>query len=81
MICLTRAELQELTGYRRPSSVLKNLNDNGIPIVAIGGDGWPRVLQTFVKITPRTLTNSEPNIAALKDMQNGPRSNKAKRPS
>lgn len=81
MICLTRDELRELTGLKRPSAILANLNANGIPVVSIGADDWPRVMRDFSKVTPKTLTQSGPNLAALKEMQNGARPSKPKRPT
>lgn len=78
---LTREELRELTGYRRPSCILASLNSNRIQVLLVGPDGWPRVLRSTLENRPKTLTKSEPNLAALKDLQNGTRKNKTKRPT
>lgn len=82
---LSKDELCELTGYRRPSLVLKILREYGVPVLLVGADDWPRVLRSALISSPKTLTKSEPNLFALKDlqrgMQNGTRKNKTKRPT
>lgn len=45
---LKKTELKELTGYARPSSHIKWLNENGYPF-EVGADGYPRVLNSFVE--------------------------------
>jgi hypothetical protein len=70
MICLTRDELVELTGYRRPHTITRWLRDNVIQFY-VGADGWPRVLRNSSFDERKTLTKSVPNIAALQDMQRG----------
>lgn len=75
---LSKDELRELTGYRRPSCILSSLRENRIPVLLVGPDGWPRVLRAALVGSPKTLTKSGPNIHALKEMQNGTRKNKAK---
>ena len=73
MICLTRQELLEISGFRRPSSVVKWLRQNGFVFV-VAADGWPRIdrqhYHTRMGIsTSKTLTKSEPNIKALMEIQ------------
>jgi hypothetical protein len=70
MICLTRDELVELTGYKRPHTISNWLRYNCIQYY-VGADGWPRVMRDGGFATPKTLTKSVPNIAALKELQNG----------
>ena len=70
MICLTREELKELSGYRMPSKIRGWLQDNGIKHF-IGADGWPRVMRDTSFAMPKTLTKSVPNVAALKELQHG----------
>jgi len=79
-LCFTPDELCDLTGYRQKKRVLAACHVNGIPVVSIGADGWPRVMRDFNaprgKVTSKTLMKSEPNLAALKEMQSGTRKKK-----
>lgn len=72
MICLSRDELRELTGYRQRSAVIRWLRENCIQHY-IGGDAWPRVLHSTLggKATSKTLTKSKPNLDALLELQGG----------
>lgn len=84
MICLSKAELLEVSGYRRPSSVSTWLRKNGFNF-RVGADGWPRVDREHYHAVmgsspPKTLTKSAPNIAALTEMQrHGKKTNKQTR--
>lgn len=60
MILLTRSELTELTGYRRPTYVRRWLTKNGIHFY-IGADGWPRVLRTTFLIPENYDSPPQPN--------------------
>lgn len=70
MICFSRQELQELSGYSRPTKIQTWLRNNGIRFF-VGGDGWPRVLRDALVAPTKTLTRSQPNIAALTELQSG----------
>lgn len=86
MICLSPAELEEVSGYRQKSRIAKWLRQNGFSF-RVGADGWPRVDREHYRgvmgtSTPKTLTNSGPNVGALKEMQrHGTKTNKQTRPS
>lgn len=65
---LSRAELEELTGYTMRSAVISWLDRNEWPYVNGGIAGWPRVLRQFhdqkllgMKIAPATKRRVEPN--------------------
>ena len=45
---MTRADLQELTGYQRPAAMMRWLALHGYPF-AVGADGWPRVMLDAVR--------------------------------
>ncbi len=47
MMFLNRNELQEMTGYKRPTAMRRWLGDNGFDY-AIAADGYPRVLRAAV---------------------------------
>ena len=73
MICLSRMELLDVSGFRRPSSVSKWLRQNGFVFV-VAADGWPRVDTEHFharmgSASPRTLKKSEPNMKALMETQ------------
>lgn len=42
MICLSRADLLEISGFRRPTSIATWLRQNGFVFV-VAADRWPRV--------------------------------------
>lgn len=46
---MTRDELKDLTGGKRPSSIMHWLDAENIRY-AIGLDGWPRVLRSVILI-------------------------------
>lgn len=59
---LTREELIELTGGRRPSSVCHWLDRQGIRY-AIARDGWPRVLRSVILVhLGAPSANNEPQL-------------------
>lgn len=84
--CLTRAELLEVSGFRRPSSISRWLRQNGFVFV-VAADNWPRVdklhYHTRMGGSPsKTLTKSEPNMQALMEAQrNGKKKTIAARPT
>jgi len=80
MLCLSRAELTEWSGYRQRSRVAAWLKQNGVQFL-MGADGWPRVRREAAVATPRTLTKSVPNINALLEMQGGRHGKTAKTPA
>ena len=80
MICLSRDELIELSGYKMPSKISVWLRNNGLKHF-IGADGWPRVLRDPSFSTGNTLTKSVPNVAALKELQDGKAKKATTRPS
>lgn len=47
MMFLSRSELQEMTGYKRPTAMRRWLGENGFEY-AVAADGYPRVLRAFV---------------------------------
>lgn len=47
-LCLSIAELQELSGWQRRHKVTEWLRDNGYKY-QVGRDGWPRVLRSAVE--------------------------------
>ena len=46
---LSRTELQEMTGYKRPSSMRRWLGENGYNY-EVARDGYPRVLRAAVEM-------------------------------
>lgn len=73
MICLSRAQLEEVSGYRQKSRIAQWLRQNGFNF-RVGADGWPRVDKDHYHgvmgtRTPKSLTNSKPNVGALMEMQ------------
>ncbi|MGH8592706.1 MAG: DUF4224 domain-containing protein [Gammaproteobacteria bacterium] len=64
---LSREDLRVLTGYQRPSCMIRWLRENDF-IFTVAADGYPRVLIDHVKgrLTANYRTKrSEPNLAAL----------------
>ena len=86
MICLTKDELLEISGYRQRSAVSKWLRKNGFTF-RVAADGWPRVDRTHYHTvmgtgSSRTLTVSVTNVAALTEAQrNGKKKDKPARPA
>lgn len=63
-ILLTDAELQTLTGYRRPSKQIDWLRQHGVRFM-VGADGRPRVLRAELE-TRHYQPRREPNFQALR---------------
>jgi hypothetical protein len=73
MICLSRAELLEVSGFRRKTRISKWLRQNGFVFV-VAADGWPRVdgqhyHARMGTVTSKSLTKSEPNLSGLMEQQ------------
>lgn len=77
---LSKEFLKEWSGYRSPSRITEWLRENSIRFM-IGADGWPRVMSVDVFPVTKTLKRSEPNIAALKELQNGKAKKVSTRPA
>ena len=60
---LTRDEIKELTGARRPSTVRECLDREGIAYIN-GIDGWPRVLRSVIldRLDPGQKHEHEPRL-------------------
>lgn len=60
---LSRAELIELTGAKRPGAICAWLDREGIRHV-VGIDGWPRVLRSVIlaRLDPSTVASHEPRL-------------------
>lgn len=58
---LTTDELTELTGYKRPTSMIRWLRENQF-VFTVAADGYPRVLSEHVQAR---LTNRPPSVRAL----------------
>lgn len=62
---LTREELKDLSGGKRPSSICHWLDCEGIRY-AVGLDGWPRVLRSVILVrfgdTAQSHSNHEPRL-------------------
>ncbi|RLW62236.1 MAG: hypothetical protein B6D70_07680 [gamma proteobacterium symbiont of Stewartia floridana] len=65
---LSRTEIEELTGYQRPSAQSRWLDRNGFNHVK-GADGYPRVLRNHVQAklgsSVEFKQEGRPNFAAL----------------
>ncbi len=73
MTTLSRADLVDLSGYKRPGPMGIWLRQNGFVFV-VASDGWPRVDQEHYrarmgKPSSKTLTVSQPNFNALRETQ------------
>jgi len=62
---LSRDELKELSGGKRPSSICHWLDSEGIRY-AVGLDGWPRVLRSVILVrfgdTAQIHSSNEPRL-------------------
>lgn len=62
---MTREELKDMTGGRRPQTICRWLDSEGIRY-AIGIDGWPRVLRSVILVrfgdVNQTAANHEPRL-------------------
>jgi len=78
MLCLSREDLTEWSGFRRPSSVCSWLRREGV-VFAVAADGWPRVsLDAFRARMTGVIAQrpSSPNTSALALLQGGHRGKK-----
>lgn len=60
-LCLTRAELQELSGRARRGAIVRWLKASAIPFY-LDADGWPKVLRTSLDRNARQPQASEPQL-------------------
>ncbi|MGH8488369.1 MAG: DUF4224 domain-containing protein [Gammaproteobacteria bacterium] len=58
---LTSGELRELTGYKRPTCMIRWLRENQF-VFTVAADGYPRVLSEHVQTR---LTNRPASVRAL----------------
>ena len=63
-LCLTRDEIEELTGMRRKSSQIRALAQMGIPF-RVRPDGSPAVLRCDLMPDGATVTASEPDFSSM----------------
>lgn len=64
-LILTRADLVELTGYRRPSRQIRWLRDYGIRHF-VGADGHPRVLAKDLESEQSPGRKAVPDLSWLR---------------
>ena len=62
-LCLTKEELEELTGHKRPSGQKKWLDGYALPYF-IGLDGYPRVLRSTLE-NKQIQQSASPDFTAL----------------
>jgi hypothetical protein len=74
-----RSELIRITGYKQRAAIIRWLKENRFQFY-IGGDKWPRVVMPTDGVAlPATLKKSEPNSAALMELQHGKAKKRATR--
>lgn len=56
MLCATKDELREISGYKRKSDIIRWLREKKYPIAEIDKDGWPKVPRRFVEHRFQTIT-------------------------
>ena len=61
---LTRDEIAELTGYQRPSCMIRQLREYGVRFF-VAADGYPRVTRSEIECRQPTRPRTEPNFDAL----------------
>lgn len=61
---LTRVELIDLTGYKRPSCMIKQLRSYRLRFF-IAADGYPRVPRSEIEGKPKDRVKSKPDFSAL----------------
>lgn len=49
MLCATKAELQEISGYKRKADITRWLREKKYPIAEYDKDGWPKVPRLYVE--------------------------------
>jgi hypothetical protein len=73
-LLLSRQELIELTGYRRPSAMKRWLLVEGVKFL-VGADGWPKVhhneLESILVKTPKRRQSATPDATSLVKWQSG----------
>lgn len=60
-LCLTRAELVELSERERPSAIRRWLDKRSIPYI-LDADGWPKVLRSAIDREPQKPQDTEPRL-------------------
>lgn len=60
---LTRDQVKDLSGYRKPSCQIRWLKKQGLPFF-VGADGYPRVLETSLTEAPKSR-RTEPDFTGL----------------
>lgn len=60
---LTRTQVTELSGYRKPSCQIRWLRQQGLRFF-VGADGYPRVPESEIDRKP-TVRTTEPDFEAL----------------
>ena len=60
-LCLTRAELREISGRTKRSAIERWLKASSIPYFA-DADGWPKVLRSSLDRQQIRLQASEPRL-------------------
>ena len=67
---VSQANIEILTGYRRPSFQIKKLRAFGIRFF-VAADGYPRVLNSDVEASnQRSQAGAQPDFEALKTLTN-----------
>lgn len=48
MLCATKEELREISGYKRRKEIIAWLKEKRYPIAEYDKDGWPKVPRLFI---------------------------------
>lgn len=67
---LTRPELQELTGYKKPSCMIRQLQSYGLRFF-VAADGYPRVARSEIEGGKQEKPKSRPDFSAFERVSNG----------
>lgn len=65
---LTREEIADLTGYQRPSCMIRKLREYGVRFF-VAADGYPRVARSEIESTKETRMRQEPDFQALQSAE------------
>lgn len=65
---LTRDEIAELTGYQRPSCMIRKLREYGVRFF-VAADGYPRVARSEIETKNQTRQRQEPDFTALRTIE------------
>lgn len=65
---LTRDEIAELTGYQRPSCMIRKLREYRVRFF-VAADGYPRVARSEIETRNQTRQRQEPDFAALRTVE------------